>query len=181
MRTALGGDTLGIFCESQRLYLRGVELSDSSLLSRWKNDPLVREMSTGLDTVITPENEERDIRSSLERGQVYCIIILKGTDKPIGYVRADWMDDTRQFAWLRFGLGEERGKGYSKEALRSFVSELFRQGVHRIDAEVYDFNEVSRHVLQSVGFLHEGARREAHFQDGRFFDILVYGLLSSDR
>ena len=137
-------------------------------------------MSTGLDTVITPEREARDIQNSLERGHVYCLIIVRGADKPIGYVRADWMDDTRRFAWLRFGLGEERGKGYSKEALGCFVGELIRQGAHRIDAEVYEFNQVSRHVLESVGFVHEGTRREAHFQESRFWDVLMYGLLSSD-
>lgn len=172
---------MGVFCESNRLCLRQVEPSDSLLLARWKNDSLVRKMSTGLDAVITQENEEQDIRSSLEKGQAYCIITVKGTGKPIGYVRADWMDDTRKSAWLRFGLGEERGKGYSKEALRAFVGELFRQGIHRIDAEVYSFNEASRRVLQYVGFIHEGTRREAHFQEGRFYDVLVYGMLSSDR
>ncbi len=169
-----------IFCESDRLYLRGVELSDSSLVARWKDDPLVRKMSTGLDAVITKENQETDIRRSLESGQIYCIITVKDTDKPIGYVRVDWLDDTGKFAWLRFGLGEERGKGYSKEALRTFISELFEKGVHRIDAEVYMFNEISFHVLESIGFKHEGTRREAYCENGRFWDILVLGLLRSD-
>jgi hypothetical protein len=62
---------LDTFCESEGLYLRRVELSDCWLLARWKDDPFVRRMSTGLDTVITPEREARDIQNSLERGHVY--------------------------------------------------------------------------------------------------------------
>ncbi|NLC15554.1 MAG: hypothetical protein GX784_04415 [Firmicutes bacterium] len=56
---------LDTFCESEGLYLRRVELSDCWLLARWKDDPFVRRMSTGLDTVITPEREA-DLRGRFD-------------------------------------------------------------------------------------------------------------------
>ncbi|MGM9986088.1 MAG: GNAT family N-acetyltransferase [Bacillaceae bacterium] len=169
-----------IFCESERLYLRGAKPSDSLLMVKWKNDSLIRKMSVGSDILITKENEEDDIRSSLTKGQLYFIIVMKGTDKPIGYIRVNWMDNKEKYAWLRFGLGDERGNGYSKEALRVFISELFKKGVHRIDAEVYHFNDISFQLLQTIGFKHEGTRREAHCENGQFADVFTLGLLESD-
>ena len=176
----MGEYNLAIFCESERLYLRDVELTDSSLLVKWKNDDLIRKMSIGLNAIVTQENQENDIKRSLGNEQLYLIIIVKDTKRPIGYVRINWLDDTKDFAWLRFGLGKERGKGYSKEALKALITELFKKEVHRIDAEVYKFNEISFKLLQSIGFKHEGTRREAYYENKNFADVLVLGLLKED-
>lgn len=47
----MGEYNLPIFCESERLYLRDVELTDSSLLVKWKNDDLIRKMSIGSNAI----------------------------------------------------------------------------------------------------------------------------------
>ncbi len=56
-----------------------------------------------------------------EGQEVYLIIVLKESDQPVGCVRINWMDTSHRFAWLRFTMGTERGKGFCKDALRSFV------------------------------------------------------------
>ncbi|WP_335873061.1 GNAT family N-acetyltransferase [Bacillus sp. 2205SS5-2] len=171
---------MAIFCESKNLYLREIELKDSTLISIWKKDMLIRKMSVGLNTKVTQQNQESDIQRSLETNQPYYIIALKNDDRSIGYIRINWMDDTNRFAWLRFGLGEERGKGYSKEALICLLMKLFASGTSRIDAEVFEFNDVSYFLLQSLGFIHEGTRRMAYYSDGNVYDIYTLGLLKSD-
>lgn len=172
---------MAIFSESNNLFLRDVQLSDSALIVKWKNDILIREMSVGLDTEINEQNQESDIKKSIEGEQPYLIITIKDTNKPIGYVRLNWMDNTNYFGWLRFGLGEERGKGYSKEALASFLQKTFDNGTKRIDAEVYEFNEISFKLLKSLGFTHEGTRREAYYSNKEFYDVFTLGLLDSDK
>ncbi|WP_142413759.1 GNAT family N-acetyltransferase [Hathewaya massiliensis] len=49
-----------------------------------------------------------------------------------------------------------------------------------MDAEVYKFNEISFKLLQSIGFKHEGTRREAYYENKNFADVLVLGLLKED-
>ncbi|MDF2606838.1 MAG: hypothetical protein K0S34_1033 [Bacillales bacterium] len=169
-----------VLCESTNLYLREVETSDSKLIAKWKNDKLLKEMSIGLETEISADNQQEDIVRSIQSHQLYYIIILKDTNKPIGYIRINWMDDTNYFGWLRFGLGEERGKGYSKEALKSFIQSLFENGTKRIDAEVYEFNNVSINLLTSLGFKHEGTRRKAYYTNKKFYDVYTLGLLDED-
>lgn len=172
--------TVTIFCESTNLYLREAQLSDSRLIAKWKNDKFIRAMSVGLDTEINEQNQESDIRKSLEAEQPYLIITKKDVNKPIGYIRLNWMDNTTYFGWLRFGLGEERGKGYAKEALQSFLQRTFVNGTKRIDAEVYEFNEISLKLLKSLGFTHEGTRRKAYYSNEQFFDVFTLGLLDCD-
>ncbi|WP_078380737.1 GNAT family N-acetyltransferase [Sutcliffiella halmapala] len=166
-----------IFCESSNLYLRDVQISDSTLIAKWKNEKLMRQMSVGLDTVI---NEQNHIKKSIDAKHPYFIISIKDNNKPIGYIRLNWMDNTNYFGWLRFGLGEERGKGYSKEALHSFLQKTFENGTKRIDAEVYEFNEISFKLLTALGFTHEGTRRKAYYSNEEFYDVHTLGLLHSD-
>jgi RimJ/RimL family protein N-acetyltransferase len=159
----------------ERIFLREVKVDDFEFIAKWKNDPLIRKMSVGSDTTITQENQLMDIKRSIENNQPYNIICLKENNQPIGYIRINWMDDHHRFAWLRFGLGEKRGQGYAREALVLYTNYLFELGVHRIDAEVFKFNEKSFNLLKRIGFIHEGTKKDAHFDNNEYFDVYVLG------
>lgn len=170
-----------VFCEGKEVYLRTVRLSDVPLIVQWKNDPLVQRMALGPDVVATLSGERRDIKRALKsEAEVYLIITLKESDQALGYVRINWMDASHRFAWLRFAMGAERGKGFCKDALRSLFSSLFSQGVHRIEAEAYEFNTASIGLLESLGFKPEGLKRSAHFDGKEYVDIVVLGLLQEE-
>jgi RimJ/RimL family protein N-acetyltransferase len=168
-------------CENARITLRPVESTDASLLNKWKNDALVRRMALDPETRVSVENQEDDIRRALESDdQLYLILATKKTGKPIGYIRIDWKDDARRLAWLRFALGEERGKGYAKDGLSCLIRHLFGQGLHRIDAEVFEFNDSCIGLLKRLGFKEEGVKRQAHFDGERYWNVIALGLLQQD-
>ncbi|MEG1257394.1 GNAT family protein [Clostridium sp.] len=165
-------------CEGRKVYLRSIELEDAELIVNWKSDNLVRKMSVGLNTEINYENQYEDIKISIDEGEeIYLIIVLSDTDESIGYIRINWMDNSRRIAWLRFGLGSHRGEGYAKDGLESIINHLFSYGVHRIDAEVLKFNYPSQGVLRSLGFKHEGTRRDAYYEGTEYSDVLIFGLI----
>jgi len=129
------------FCKGDNVYLRPVCMEDVPLIVKWKGDPLIRRMVLGSEVQITLENQKKDVKEAIRSDkELYLIIVIKKTDQAIGYVRINWLDETERFAWLRFALGEERGKGYAKDALRAFLAYLFAGGMHRVEAEVYEFN-----------------------------------------
>ena len=169
------------FCEGNKVYLRPVQLEDLPLIVKWKSDPLVRRMALGQGAQVTLENQEEDVKRAIESDkESYLIIAVKETGQAIGYVRINWMDETKRFAWLRFALGEQRGRGYAKDALKALLAHLFSEEVHRVDAEVYEFNERSLGLLGSLGFKREGIKREAHFDSERYLDVVVLGLLKEE-
>jgi len=158
--------------------LRPVTLDDCDLLAGWKDQELLRKMSTGLDTIITGENQREDIERSLQSvDEDYKLI---WTDQAIGYIRINWIDDDHKFAWLRFGLGRQRGRGYGYEALRLYLNRLFEGETVRVEAEVYAFNKPSLALLTKLGFKVEGCKRKAHFEQGQYADVYVLGLLKEE-
>lgn len=163
---------------TKRLIIRPILLEDATIIAEWKQQSLMRKMSTGESAQITEKKELDDI-TKYEGSLDYMMICLKD-QRPIGYCRVDWMNQDPKIAWLRFGLGQERQKGYMYEALEFWIQSLFDDGMVRMDAEVYDFNEASIALLKKLGFRQEGIRRQAHYDKEGAHDVLVMGLLKLD-
>ncbi|MGD2250853.1 MAG: GNAT family protein [Candidatus Methanofastidiosia archaeon] len=168
-------------CEGKTVYLRPVKLKDAPLLVKWKKDPYIQKMTLYPHAKITIETQTHDIKRALKSDkELYLIVVIKKTDVPIGYVRVNFFEGQTDCAWLRYALGEERGKGYGKDALQCFIRYLFNKGVHRLDTEMYAFNTVAASCLESLGFVKEGVKRKAFFDGKKYVDLIVYGLLKED-
>ena len=80
--------------------------------------------------------------------------------------------------WL---VPEVHGEGYGKEAVALVVEYVFRQyDTPAIGAGAYDYNDPSRGLLESLGFVEEGRRRKFIFVDGEHCDMVQYGLLREE-
>ncbi len=80
--------------------------------------------------------------------------------------------------WL---LPEFRGQGLAKKALDAICRLAFEQlNLHRLEAEVYEFNTAARNLFTKARFVTEGTLREAKFKDGTYFNIIRFGLLKRE-
>ena len=74
-----------------------------------------------------------------------------------------------------------RGRGVADEAARIFQRHLFRDlGFHRIQLEVYGFNERAIRHAERVGFVREGVKRKAYWRHGAWVDGVMFGLIRED-
>jgi RimJ/RimL family protein N-acetyltransferase len=76
---------------------------------------------------------------------------------------------------------ELRGRGIADEAARQFQRHLlFDLGYHRLQLEIYAFNERAIAHAERVGFVREGVRRKAYLRHGDWQDAVLFGLLRED-
>ncbi len=76
---------------------------------------------------------------------------------------------------------EFQGKGYGKKSLKAAMDFAFnKMNLHRLEAEVYEFNNVSIKLIESLGFKKEGILREAQYSKGKYWDIIRYGILRNE-
>jgi RimJ/RimL family protein N-acetyltransferase len=74
-----------------------------------------------------------------------------------------------------------RGRRVSDEAARLLQQHLVRElGYHRLQLEIYDFNERAQRHAERVGFLREGVRRKAYWRHGGWVDAALFGLVRDD-
>jgi RimJ/RimL family protein N-acetyltransferase len=74
-----------------------------------------------------------------------------------------------------------RGRRIADEAARLFQRHLFDElGYHRLQLEIYGFNERAMAHAERAGFVREGVRRKAYLRHDDWVDGVMYGLLRED-
>ena len=74
-----------------------------------------------------------------------------------------------------------RGRGVADDASRQFQRLLLVElGFHRLELEVYAFNERALAHNERVGFVREGVKRRAYSREGEWVDAVMYALLRED-
>jgi RimJ/RimL family protein N-acetyltransferase len=74
-----------------------------------------------------------------------------------------------------------RGRGLAEAATRLLVHHLvFDLDYHRVQLEVYGFNEHGMRTFERAGFVREGARRKAYWRHGEWHDGVLFGVIRED-
>ena len=74
-----------------------------------------------------------------------------------------------------------RGRRIADEAARLLQRHLIHElGYHRLQLEVYAFNERAIAHAERAGFMREGVRRRAYLRDGEWVDSVLFALVEED-
>jgi len=74
-----------------------------------------------------------------------------------------------------------RGRGIAEEAARLLQRELILElGFHRLELEVYAFNERAQRHAERAGFVREGVKRQAYRRGDGWVDSVCYALIAED-
>jgi RimJ/RimL family protein N-acetyltransferase len=74
-----------------------------------------------------------------------------------------------------------RGNRLADEAARLFQRHLIEElGYHRLELEIYAFNERACAHAERAGFVREGRKRKAYLKDGEWVDSVLYALLAEE-
>ncbi len=74
-----------------------------------------------------------------------------------------------------------RGRRLADDAARLFQRHLLDDlGYHRLQLEIYGFNERAMRHAERAGFVKEGVRRKAYDRHGEWVDGVIYGLVPED-
>ncbi|WBW94936.1 GNAT family N-acetyltransferase [Oceanirhabdus sp. W0125-5] len=98
----------------------------------------------------------------------------------ISYFKGVWYLPGYEVGY-RIYRDEDKGKGYTSEALRLFTAYLFElKPIKRLEIQVSVGNIPSRKVAEKVGFKYEGLKRQAVFSKGKYEDIELFSLLREE-
>ena len=76
---------------------------------------------------------------------------------------------------------DHRGRRLGDEVARLLQRHLiFDLGYHRLELEIYGFNERAVAHAERSGFVREGVKRRAYLRDGEWVDGVLFGLTRED-
>lgn len=123
------------------------------------------------------------IERSEREPEAFGLFVIEVDGRPAGTMRFEGGFGPSRIARLG-GLAihpDFRGRGLGDEAARAFQRHLFEDlGFHRLEAEVYGFNERSLAHAERNGWVREGVKRKAYWRHGDWADGVVFGLLRED-
>ncbi|HUH15650.1 MAG TPA: GNAT family protein [Gaiellaceae bacterium] len=74
-----------------------------------------------------------------------------------------------------------RGRRLADEAARLLQTHLLRErGFHRIELEIYGFNERAQRHAERAGFVREGVKRKAYRRGDGWVDGVLYAVVAED-
>jgi RimJ/RimL family protein N-acetyltransferase len=163
----------------QKNRLRAIEREDIPTFVRWLNDGEVRrylEMYLPISKAQEEEWFEAQLRD--ESSRIFAIETEEAVH--IGNIGLHDLDWKNRSASMGIVIGEREywGRGYGSDAITTLLGFAFSEmNLHRIHLSVFDFNERAIRCYEKCGFRHEGRAREALFQDGKYHDSLLMGIV----
>ncbi|MFA4941306.1 MAG: GNAT family protein [Patescibacteria group bacterium] len=117
------------------------------------------------------------------RNNLILAIIDKKTDSHVGNISLQNINYIDKAAELAVIIGDKKfwGKGIGKEAGNLILKHGFNDlNLHRISCGTSKENKGMQGLAGSLGFKREGVLREALYKNGRYNDIINYGLLKKE-
>jgi RimJ/RimL family protein N-acetyltransferase len=124
-----------------------------------------------------------EVRRSEEEPALHGRFVLEVAGEPAGILAFEVANRRSRIAYLHaVMLGPSyRGRGLATAATRLLVRHLvFDLDYHRVQLEVYGFNEAAVRHFERAGFRREGVRRSAYWRHDRWVDGILFGLVRED-
>lgn len=169
--------------ESERLYLRLIEVMDASdLFELYGNEAVV--LGNGEEAVLTNVDEMLDLihgelRYMKENRRRFPLALERKSDgKAIGTITISIHSGGN--GELGYFLNQQDwNQGYMSEALSLVAKICFHTlQLHRMEIQIDPHNHASEAIAKKLGFRYEGTRRKAmKLNDGCYHDLMIYALL----
>jgi RimJ/RimL family protein N-acetyltransferase len=133
-----------------------------------------------------PETRD-EVLAEIERSQrepdAYGRFVIELDGEPVGTVGFVCVNERHRIAEVgRLAVHPSaRGRRLGDEAARIFQRHMLRDlGFHRIELQIYGFNERAIAHAERVGFVREGVKRRAYLRDGEWRDAVLFSLLADE-
>ncbi len=178
----------GVVSRGTRVYLRTLAPEDLTYLSGWAEDSFIERMvgSEFLNVYRAVYDKDESFYDAILTDATQVVLVIEanhGWEKPIGLARLFNIHLLEGYCFLEVMLTDQKAirRGFGVEAgkLISYYG-VDVLGLRRIEAKVYEYNRLSANSLRRNGFQQEGLLRKAGYQDGRYWDVLVFGILKDE-
>ena len=131
--------------------------------------------------------EPDEVLAEIERGRAepaaLGLFVVEVDGRRAGTMRFERVNERSRIAQLgALAIHPDfRGERVGDEAARLFQRHLVRDlGFHRLQLEIYGFNERGLRHAERAGFRHEGVRRKAYWRNDEWVDSVLFGLVAED-
>jgi diamine N-acetyltransferase len=125
-------------------------------------------------------SEERH-RTTFRGGDARYLVCKSGSGDLQAYVILRGLSEQNRAIELKRIVVAAPERGLGRRILTEVIRMVFEElGAHRLFLDVYADNARACHLYESLGFIYEGAMREAALRDGAWFDLRLMSMLEDE-
>ena len=162
--------------------VRRARPDDVEFLLELVNDPEVQPF-LGARAAYDRDALLAQIERSEREPDAYGRFVIEADGERAGTVAFERANERSRIASLG-GLALQprfRGRGIADEAARRFARHLLLElGFHRLELEIYGFNERAMAHAERVGYVREGVKRKAYRHGDEWVDGVLYAIVRED-
>ncbi len=162
--------------------LRRAKPPDADFLLELLAEDDVRQF-LGPHTAATRREVLAEIERSLAEPESFGRFVVEADGEPAGMLGFHVANERSRIARLeRLAIHPSfRGRRLADTAARLFQRLLLGElGYHRLELEIYAFNERACAHAERSGFVREGRKRKAYLKDGEWVDSVLYAVVAED-
>ena len=165
--------------------LRAIEATDLPTLLTWRNQPEFRKYFREYRELSFEHQKNwfRDVVMQDQRTIMFSIVRLSDSSLlgACGLCYIDWINRSADFSIYIGDSNLYIDDTYAVDAGFTMMRYGFQElNLHRLWAEIYDFDLAKKRMFHQLGFKQDGCFRDNHWAFGGWHDSLFFGLLSTD-
>lgn len=167
----------------EEMYLRPMELADTGLIIKWRNEEFVRRNFI-YRKPFTREGHLNWVETMINTGKAVQFIICTGQGRPVGSVYLRDIDREHRKAEYGIFIGEQDGlgKGYGTQAAKLMITYAFRTlKLHKLMLRVLAGNDRARRSYEKAGFVQEAWLKDEVFLSGEYRDVILMAVINGER
>ena len=138
---------------------------------------------TGCKEVFTHDEVVNFFKKSIEEKDRYDFLIISPDGRIIGETVINEIDLEARSANFRIAIfhSKERSKGIGSWAIKNTIDFAFEKlKLHRLELDVFSFNNRAQKAYLKAGFKREGVLRDAIWNGREFADDILMAILEDD-
>ena len=168
----------------KKICLRAMELEDMELLRSTINDPQIERLVGGWSFPVSKYEQNKGFENAVIDKTNIRLIIESIADKNvlgmISLMEIDWKNRTASYA-IKLKSDAPKQKGIASDSEFTLFRFAFEElQLHRLSSEVIEYNTASIAMTEKCGAKREGVKRSAVYKNGKYHDVICYGVLYDD-
>lgn len=163
--------------------LRSIKKRDLQFIRNWRNDPNIFQFNKQY-TLLNMKNQQDWFKTTQIKNSDKKMFIIEKDLIPIGicgFVNIDHEIYSGDIAII-IGNRKLHKKGIGVIVLKKLIQYGFKNlKLHKIEAEIFEFNLISKKFFEKLNFKQEVIHREALWRNNRYWDIHNYSLLKGEQ
>ncbi len=164
--------------------LRAVEKKDLEEIMKWVNDREVTKYLSAFLYPVSRAEEEKFLERAMSHNDTEKNLVMETKEGDyIGQIslhKIDWKNRNAELG-IVIGNKEYWGKGYGTDAIKILLNHAFNQmNLYKVYLRVFDYNQRAIRCYEKCGFKEEGRVSKGQFYDGKYYDIILMGILKDE-